>query len=59
MIALLVIDMQNAYFEDPALAAKKESLVGSCNELLEAFASNSHRTLLIGTRTSGTSPLGP
>ena len=34
MIALRVIDMQNAYFEDPALAAKKERLVGSCNELL-------------------------
>jgi nicotinamidase-related amidase len=50
MIALLVIDMQNAYFEDPALAAKKERLVGSCNELLEGFAANSHKALLIGTQ---------
>ncbi|MDQ0635779.1 nicotinamidase-related amidase [Arthrobacter pascens] len=49
MIALLVIDMQNAYFEDPALAAKQERLVSACNELLDAFSSNSHKALLIGT----------
>ena len=49
MIALLVIDMQNAYFEDPALAARQEGLVTACNELLEAFASNGHKALLVGT----------
>jgi nicotinamidase-related amidase len=49
VIALLVIDMQNAYFEDPALAAQQDQLVAACNELLEAFASNGHKALLIGT----------
>jgi nicotinamidase-related amidase len=49
MIALLVIDMQNAYFEDPALAAQQETVVRACNELLAAFSSNGHKALLIGT----------
>lgn len=49
MIALLVIDMQNAYFEDPALAAQQKDLVAACNELVEAFASNGHKALLVGT----------
>lgn len=49
MIALLVIDMQNAYFEDPALTARQEQLVTACNELLEAVRSNGHKALLIGT----------
>lgn len=49
MIALLMIDMQNAYFEDPALAAKQAWLVQSCNELLEAFQDTGHKVLLIGT----------
>lgn len=49
MIALLVIDMQNAYFEAPELAAQQERMVASCNRLLEAFASNGHKALLVGT----------
>lgn len=49
MIVLLVIDMQNAYFEDPALAARQNQLVESCNELLAAFGANGHKALLIGT----------
>jgi nicotinamidase-related amidase len=49
MIALLVIDMQNAYFEDPALAARQDRLVAACNELLTAFSANGHKALLIGT----------
>lgn len=49
MIALLVIDMQNAYFEDPALAAQQKDLVAACNELVDAFASNGHKALLVGT----------
>lgn len=48
MIALLVIDVQNAYFEDPALAAQQDTLVAACNELLDAFASNGHKALLVG-----------
>jgi nicotinamidase-related amidase len=49
MIALLIIDMQNAYFEAPELAAKQERLVASCNRLLEGFTSNGHKALLVGT----------
>lgn len=49
MLALLMIDMQNAYFEDPALAAQQERLVHACNELLEAFHAAGHKALLIGT----------
>lgn len=41
--------MQNAYFEDPALAAQREPVVAACNELLAAFRANGHRALLIGT----------
>jgi len=49
MIALLIIDMQNAYFEAPELAAKQERLVASCNQLLEGFTSHGHKALLVGT----------
>ncbi|GAA3323040.1 cysteine hydrolase family protein [Paeniglutamicibacter sulfureus] len=31
--ALLIVDMQNAFFEDPMLARHRESLVRNCNEL--------------------------
>ncbi|MFJ6002238.1 cysteine hydrolase family protein [Arthrobacter sp. NPDC092385] len=34
--ALLVIDMQNAFFEDPVLAAVQQSLVAACNDLIDA-----------------------
>lgn len=49
MIALLVIDMQNAYFEDPALAAQQKEVVQACNELTEAFTSAGRHALLIRT----------
>jgi nicotinamidase-related amidase len=49
MIALLIIDMQNAYFEAPELAAKQEHLVASCNRLLAGFTSGGHKALLVGT----------
>ncbi|WP_427116485.1 cysteine hydrolase family protein [Pseudarthrobacter scleromae] len=49
MIALLVIDMQNAYFEAPELAARQEQLVASCNRLLAGFAASGHKALLVGT----------
>lgn len=32
--ALLVIDMQNGYFEDPALESQREGLVERCNDLM-------------------------
>lgn len=31
--ALLIVDMQNAFFEDPAMARHQEELVRRCNEL--------------------------
>lgn len=31
--ALLIVDMQNAFFEDPALARHRDGLVRHCNEL--------------------------
>src|SRR5690242_4081680 len=49
MIALLVIDMQNAFFEAPELAAQQERVVNSCNRLLEGFAASGHKALLVGT----------
>jgi nicotinamidase-related amidase len=49
MIALLVIDMQNAYFEAPELAEQQDRLVSSCNRLLEGFKAGGHRALLVGT----------
>ena len=49
MIALLVIDMQNAYFEAPELAAQQEQLVASCNRLLEGFKAGGHKALMVGT----------
>lgn len=35
-VALLVIDMQNAYFEDETLAAEQDRLVANCNQLIIA-----------------------
>ena len=49
MIALLVIDMQNAFFEAPELAARQEQLVASCNRLMEGFEASGHKVLLVGT----------
>ncbi|MFD5278474.1 cysteine hydrolase family protein [Pseudarthrobacter sp. NPDC058362] len=49
MIALLVIDMQNAYFEAPELAAQQARVVASCNALLEGFTATGHKALLVGT----------
>ncbi len=34
--ALLIIDMQNAFFEDDKLARVQRSLVGACNSLIDA-----------------------
>jgi nicotinamidase-related amidase len=35
-VALLIIDMQNAFFEDEVLAGAQEALVGACNALIDA-----------------------
>ncbi|MEE2521943.1 isochorismatase family cysteine hydrolase [Pseudarthrobacter sp. J75] len=49
MIALLVIDMQNAYFEDPELEASREQVVKGCNELITGFTSAGHKVLVVRT----------
>ncbi|KQQ82333.1 cysteine hydrolase family protein [Arthrobacter sp. Leaf137] len=49
MIALLVIDMQNAFFEAPELAAQQDRVVGECNRLLKGFEAAGHKALLVGT----------
>jgi nicotinamidase-related amidase len=49
MIALLMIDLQNAYFEDPVLAAERGRVVHATNELLDGFATAGLKALLIGT----------
>ncbi|NKX49000.1 cysteine hydrolase [Arthrobacter deserti] len=33
-LAVLVIDMQKGYFENPVLAGRQEELVGQCNQLI-------------------------
>lgn len=49
MIALLIIDMQNAYFEDPGLAPRRDELVRTCNRLISGFMENGAKVLLVGT----------
>jgi len=47
--AVLVIDMQNAYFEDPALGGRREELVDSCNRLIAAAAARDVPVLMVCT----------
>lgn len=47
--ALLVIDMQNAFFEDEALAGQQERLVSACNSLIDAARSGQAPVLLVRT----------
>jgi nicotinamidase-related amidase len=49
MIAVLVIDMQNAYFEDPALKGRQEEIVAACNSLTSAALQAGAKVLLVGT----------
>lgn len=49
MIAVLVIDMQNAYFEDPALGDSKERLTAACNRLIAAARESGTKVLLVQT----------
>lgn len=49
MIALLIIDMQNAYFEDPGLAPRRDELVLACNRLISDFTGKGAKVLLVGT----------
>ena len=49
MIAVLVIDMQNAFFEDPGLRARQEALVRSCNSVVTAALEGGGKVLLVKT----------
>lgn len=49
MIAVLIIDMQNAYFEDPALGTGRERLAAACNQLIAAAQENGAKVLLVKT----------
>ncbi len=49
MIAVLIIDMQNAFFEDPALEAGRADLVNGCNALTAAARGSGVKVLLVKT----------
>ena len=49
MIALLVVDMQQAFFEDPALGRRLEDTVQNCNILIASARQNGVNVLLVKT----------
>ncbi|MFJ4026666.1 cysteine hydrolase family protein [Paenarthrobacter sp. NPDC089989] len=49
MIAVLVIDMQNAFFEEPALQRRQEEVVAACNALTSAARQAGAEVLLVVT----------
>jgi nicotinamidase-related amidase len=49
VITVVVIDMQNAYFEDPALGRRRDELVEACNALMDAAQSRGAKVLLVKT----------
>lgn len=49
MITVLIIDMQNAYFEDPALGRQRDELVRACNALISAARQRDAHVLLVKT----------
>jgi nicotinamidase-related amidase len=49
MIAVLVIDMQKAFFEDPALGHRQEDTVQACNTLIAAAKESDVNVLLVKT----------
>lgn len=49
MIAVLVIDMQNAFFENPVLSSRQESVTVACNELIAAAQESGTNVLLVKT----------
>ncbi|MGP0222039.1 cysteine hydrolase family protein [Paenarthrobacter sp. NCHU4564] len=49
MIAVLVIDMQNAFFEEPVLQRRQEEVVAACNSLTSAAREAGAKVLLVGT----------
>lgn len=49
MIAVLIIDMQNAFFEDPVLSNNREGVTIACNELIAAAQERATKVLLVKT----------
>lgn len=49
MIAVLIVDMQNAFFENPVLRARREDLVQACNSLMTAALDGGAKVLLVKT----------
>jgi nicotinamidase-related amidase len=49
MIAVLIVDMQNAFFEDPAMREQQDQLTAACNELMNAVADGNSKALLVRT----------
>ena len=49
MIAVLLIDLQNAFFEDPALRGCKQSLTTACNRIIAAAKETGTNVLLVKT----------
>ncbi|MDP9983559.1 nicotinamidase-related amidase [Pseudarthrobacter oxydans] len=49
MIAVLVIDMQNAFFEDPVLSNCRESVTMACNGIIAAAQESGAKVLLVKT----------
>ncbi|GAB2738125.1 cysteine hydrolase family protein [Sinomonas soli] len=48
--ALLIIDMQNSFFEFPELADQRERLVSACNELIGAARASGTPALVVRTQ---------
>ena len=49
MIAVLLIDMQNAFFEEPTLRGRRNELTAACNALISAAAEGTAKALLVRT----------
>jgi nicotinamidase-related amidase len=49
MIAVLIVDMQNAFFEDQAMREQQDQLTAACNDLINAVADGNSKALLVRT----------
>lgn len=49
MIAVLIIDMQNAFFEDPVLQGHGDAVTAACNRLITAAQESGAKVLLVKT----------
>jgi nicotinamidase-related amidase len=47
--AVLIIDMQNAFFESPQLRGQQERVVRECNAVIAAAVRSGHRVLVVCT----------